>query len=175
MCEGLKALDRTAAARGGLISGGALKAASRYGQDMASQEYQNAFNRYNQNRNFNTDLYQTNRTNALAPLGSLMSSGQNAANNTGAAGQNYASNASSTYQQAGNAGAAGINAAGQSNAAGQMGVANSLGNAVNTAASSYNQANLLNALRGSTPQVASYGTLDGTYDYTPTANRIGMY
>mgnify|MGYP000964062550 CR=1 FL=1 len=175
MSEGLKALDRTAAARGGLISGGALKAASRYGQDMASQEYQNAFNRYNQNRNFNTDLYQTNRTNALAPLGSLMSSGQNAANNTGAAGQNYASNASSTYQQAGNAGAAGINAAGQSNAAGQMGVANSLGNAVNTAASSYNQANLLNALRGSTPQVASYGTLDGTYDYTPTANRIGMY
>ena len=176
MSEGLKALDRTAAARGGLISGGALKAASRYGQDMASQEYQNAFNRYNQNRtynsglfntnrayqtgqynqnrNFNTDLYQTNRTNALAPLGSLMSSGQNAANNTGAAGQNYASNASSTYQQAGNAGAAGINAAGQSNAAGQMGVANSLGNAVNTAASSYNQANLLNALRGSTPAVA---------------------
>lgn len=176
MSEGLKALDRTAAARGGLISGGALKAASRYGQDMASQEYQNAFNRYNQNRtynsglfntnrayqtgqynqnrNFNTDLYQTNRTNALAPLGSLMASGQNAANNTGAAGQNYASNASSTYQQAGNAGAAGINAAGQSNAAGQMGVANSLGNAVNTAASSYNQANLLNALRGSTPAVA---------------------
>lgn len=176
MSEGLKALDRTAAARGGLISGGAMKAASRYGQDMASQEYQNAFNRYNQNRgfnsnlfnqnrtyqtnqynqnrNFNTDLYQTNRTNALAPLGTLMSSGQNAANQMGAAGQNYAGNASSTYQQAGNAAAAGINAAGQAGAAGQMGQANSLGNAINTAASSYNQANLLNALRGSTPAVA---------------------
>lgn len=48
--EGLKALDRQAAARGGLISGGALKAAQRYGQDLASQEFQNAYNRYNQNR-----------------------------------------------------------------------------------------------------------------------------
>ena len=43
--EGLKALDRQAAARGGLISGGALKAAQRYGQDFASQEFGNAYNR----------------------------------------------------------------------------------------------------------------------------------
>lgn len=50
LSEGLKALDRQAAARGGLISGGALKAAQRYGQDLASQEFQNAYNRYNQNR-----------------------------------------------------------------------------------------------------------------------------
>jgi hypothetical protein len=45
LSEGQKALDRSAAARGGLISGGALKAATRYGQDMGSQEYQNAFYR----------------------------------------------------------------------------------------------------------------------------------
>ena len=43
--EGLKALDRSAAARGGLISGGALKAAQRYGQDFASTEFGNAYNR----------------------------------------------------------------------------------------------------------------------------------
>jgi len=43
--EGMKALERTAAARGGLISGGALKAAQRYGQDFASQEFGNAYNR----------------------------------------------------------------------------------------------------------------------------------
>ena len=43
--EGLKALDRTAAARGGLISGGALKAAQRYGQEFASNEFGNAYNR----------------------------------------------------------------------------------------------------------------------------------
>lgn len=43
--EGLKALDRQAAARGGLISGGALKAAQRYGQEFASNEFGNAYNR----------------------------------------------------------------------------------------------------------------------------------
>ena len=43
--EGMKALERQAAARGGLISGGALKAAQRYGQDYASQEFGNAYNR----------------------------------------------------------------------------------------------------------------------------------
>lgn len=45
LSEGLKALDRQAAARGGLISGSALKASQRYGQDMASQEYGQAYNR----------------------------------------------------------------------------------------------------------------------------------
>jgi hypothetical protein len=43
--EGMKALERTAAARGGLISGGALKAAQRYGQEFASNEFGNAYNR----------------------------------------------------------------------------------------------------------------------------------
>lgn len=44
--EGQKALERQAAARGGLISGAALRAATRFGQEMGSQEFQNAFNRY---------------------------------------------------------------------------------------------------------------------------------
>lgn len=43
--EGMKALDRTAAARGGLLSGATLKGAQRYGQGLASQEYGNAYNR----------------------------------------------------------------------------------------------------------------------------------
>jgi hypothetical protein len=45
MSEGLKALERSAAARAGLQSGAALKAAQRYGQDLASQEYGAAYNR----------------------------------------------------------------------------------------------------------------------------------
>jgi len=39
LSEGQKALDRQAAARGGLISGSALKAAQRYGQEMGTQDY----------------------------------------------------------------------------------------------------------------------------------------
>jgi len=80
--EGQQALDRSAAARGGLISGNALKAAQRYGQEMGSQEYMNAFNRY-----------QTERAARLNPLQSMTGMGQTTANTLGAAGQNYATGA----------------------------------------------------------------------------------
>ena len=45
LSEGLKAMERGAAARGGLMSGAALKAGQRYGQDLASQEFGAAYNR----------------------------------------------------------------------------------------------------------------------------------
>ena len=103
LSEGQKALDRSAAARGGLQSGAALKAAARYGQDMGSQEYQNAFNRYYQER-----------SNMLTPLQSLAGVGQTSANTLGSAGQNYASNVGNALinqgYAAGNAGLASANA-----------------------------------------------------------------
>jgi hypothetical protein len=108
LSEGQKALDRQAAARGGLISGGALKAAQRFGQDMGSQEYTNAFNRY-----------QTERNARLNPLQSLAGMSQTATNQLGAAGQNYATNA-------GNA----LGAAGQAQASGYMGMANAISGGV---------------------------------------------
>lgn len=43
--EGQKALERSAAARSGLTSGSTLKAVQRYGQDMASLEYDNILRR----------------------------------------------------------------------------------------------------------------------------------
>lgn len=45
--EGLRALDRTAAARGGLLGGNQLRGITQFGQELGSQEYGNAFNRYN--------------------------------------------------------------------------------------------------------------------------------
>jgi hypothetical protein len=45
LSEGLKALQASQAAKGGLVSGGALKALEGYGQGLASQEYQNAYAR----------------------------------------------------------------------------------------------------------------------------------
>jgi hypothetical protein len=96
LSEGLKGLDASAAARGGLISGNALRAATQYGQEMGSQEYQNAYNRY-----------QTNRSNQLNPLQSLMGAGQTATNTMGQASQNYANAAGDAYMGAGNARASG--------------------------------------------------------------------
>jgi hypothetical protein len=90
LSEGQQALDRSAAARGGLISGGALKAAQRYGQEMGSQEYMNAFNRY-----------QTERAARLQPLQSLTGFGQTTANTLGTAGSNMAGNVGNAYMQQG--------------------------------------------------------------------------
>lgn len=88
--EGQQALDRSAAARGGMISGGALKAAARYGQDMGSQEFTNAYNRY-----------QTNRANQLNPLQSITGAGQTATNQLGGAAQSYGANAGNIAMNAG--------------------------------------------------------------------------
>jgi hypothetical protein len=129
VAEGQKALDRQAAARGGLISGGALKAAARYGQDMGSQEYQNAFNRSLTGYNANVARSDTGY-NRLAGLAGV---GQTATQQLGAAGQNYATNA-------GNA----ITAAGQATAAGQIGAGNTWNNALGTMVSGYQNQNNFN-------------------------------
>ena len=102
MSEGMKGLERSAAARGGLLSGSMLKGIQRFGQDLGSQEYMNAFNRY-----------QTERNARLNPLQSLAGMSQTSTNQLGAAGQNYA-----------NAAGQAIGAAGQARASGYMGVAN---------------------------------------------------
>jgi hypothetical protein len=115
LSEGQKALDRSAAARGGLISGGALKAATRFGQDMGSQEYQNAYNRaltgYNTGVASENQLY--NRQAGLAGIG------QTSANLVGQLGQNYATNAGNM-----------ITGGAAANAAGQVGVANAFNSGV---------------------------------------------
>jgi len=89
--EGQKALERSAAARGGLISGGALKAAQRYGQEAGSQEYTNAFNRY-----------QSEREARLRPLQSLAGVGQTSANTIGQAAGQYGANVGNLYADQGN-------------------------------------------------------------------------
>jgi hypothetical protein len=88
--EGLKALERSAAARGGLLSGGTGKALTRYGQEAASQEYGNAFNRglteYNALRAREGEEY--NRLAGLAGIGGTT------AQQLTAAGQGYGTQAS---------------------------------------------------------------------------------
>lgn len=62
--EGLKAVDQGATARGGVLSGAALKGEQRFGQDLASQEYQSAYTRFNNDMNT-----RFSRLNSLADRG----------------------------------------------------------------------------------------------------------
>lgn len=96
LSEGLKGVNNSAAARGGLLSGAALKAASKYNQNFASNEYSNAYNRF-----------QTNQTNQFNRLASIAGVGQTATNQVAAAGQNMANTVSSNQLSAGNARASG--------------------------------------------------------------------
>lgn len=96
LAEGQKALERSAAARGLTNSGAALKAAIGYGQNMGSQEFNNAYNRYN-----------TNQTNLYNRLAGLSGAGQNSANTISNVGQNTTNQISSNIIGAGNAQAAG--------------------------------------------------------------------
>lgn len=113
MSEGQNALESSAAARGGLLNGGTIKALTRYGQDFASNEYSNAYNRFNADR--------TQRFNRLS---ALAGTGQQATNTTATLGANTANNVAESQLQAGNARAAN---------------AINTGNAVNNTASSLGQ------------------------------------
>jgi type II secretory pathway pseudopilin PulG len=110
--EGLNSIQSGAASQGGLLSGATLKALNNYGQDFASQEYSNAYNR------FNAD--QTNRYNRLA---NLVGVGQNAAAQTGNAGLQTGQAIANNTMAGANASAAGTIASGNAwaNAAQQLG------------------------------------------------------
>ena len=99
--EGQRAIDASAAARGGLFSGATGKALTKFGQDYATGQ----------------------RNNYLSQLGAMAGSGQNAAAQTGQFGNSYAAGSSNALSAIGNAGAAG--AIGIGNA-----VNNGIGNAL---------------------------------------------
>ena len=127
LSEGMKALEASRAARGGLLSGATGKALSRYGQDLASQEYGNAFNRF-----------QTERVNRLQPLGALMGTGQAAASNQGAAAGQYGQTAGGLTTDIGAA-----------RAAGDVGAANAITNALGQYSRYLSNQNIANQIRQS--------------------------
>lgn len=139
--QGNQAILRNASATGGTQNGGVLKALAGYNEDMAGQEYQNAYNRA-------LSTYGTN----IGSLGMLAGFGQNAnsqaitaGNNFGnvtsgnemGAGANLANIAMQGNQYVGNTGLYGAQAAGnmymegaQGYAAGQMGAGNAWNSAL---------------------------------------------
>lgn len=144
MSEGMKALERSAAARGGLMSGATGKALQRFGQEMGSQEYQNAFNRY-----------QAERQAQLNPLQSLAGVGQTTS-------QQLAGQAGQLGQSLGEA----TQAAAAARASGYVGGANALTSALGTGLNYYQGQNYLDVLRNRPGQMPGYGR-GNTYPSMP--------
>jgi hypothetical protein len=140
--EGIKGLNASAAARGGLISGNALRAATAYGQEMGSQEYGNAYTRAQ-------NLFQMNRNNLVDPLKFLSAQGQAAAAGQAA---NIGQGAANTANL--------ITGAGNAMAAGQVGSANAYANAIGQGVSQYQTNQLINRFtpRQTTPSYYATNT-----------------
>lgn len=140
--QGTLAINRGAAARGGLDSGGTIKDITDYALNQAMLQGNDAFNRFNV-----TQGNQFNRNAALAGIG------QTAVGQTNAAGANAANNISELMTGAGNARAAGI-----------VGQSNAYTGALNNAANYYTGQQTLDKVLASGRGYNPYGAGGGTYN-----------
>src|SRR5882724_13722032 len=101
LTQGQRAVTNSAAARGLVSSGAALKGAATFATGLADSTYQQQFNNA-----------QTNQANAYNRLKALVDTGENASAQTGTAGTAAANTAAGAQIGAGNAQAAGANATG---------------------------------------------------------------
>ncbi len=135
LSEGEKGINRSLASRGNFLSGAGLKALNRFNSDQASQEYGNAYNRF-----------ENNKTGKFNKLTSLTGGGQTAATTIGNMGTNYATSVGNNLTSNANAqGAAGIAGA------------NSWGNALTSGVNNWQQQNFNNSLLKNLGRGTGYG------------------
>lgn len=138
--QGEQGINRAATASGSRYSGATLKALSRFNSDQASQEYGNAYNRF-----------QTDTGSRFNRLSSLAGTGQTAVTQAG----NAAQNAYGTIASAGQANASGqanaLQNAAAARASGYIGVGNAINGTIGSLTNQYQQRQYLNGLNGQQP------------------------
>lgn len=139
--QGEQALQRSAAAGSGVLSGATAKALQTYGQGTAAQEYQDVYNRYN-----------TNQQNLYSRLSGVSASGQNAANGLATAGANAAT-------QEGNDLTSGAAATSAGQVASSNALTSGLNSLVGPQSNIYNYATGLNPTGASMSNPNSYGSI----------------
>ena len=140
--QGQLANQAAANRSGGLIGGNALAGLQDYTQGQASQEYGNAFNRY-----------QAQRTNIYNTLAGIAGIGQTAQGQANQLGQNYANNTTGL-----------ITGAGAAQAAGQVGAANALSGGIQGAGSTYMLSQMMRPQNIQPTQLGS-PMATGNFDY----------
>lgn len=147
--QGTQAVNNSAAAKGGLLSGATLKDLTAYGQGLASTTYQQDFNNDLTafNTNYNSAANNVNRLSGLTTLG------QNAATTVGNQGLQTAANAGQLTTSAANA-----------SAAGTVGSANAVSGALSSIGAGASNYGLLSQLTNQ--GTSSYGSAASTS--TPT-------
>lgn len=150
--QGVGALNRQAAASGGLLSGAALKAVTRFGNDYGSTKANESYNRYT-----------TDQNNQYNKLAGVAGTGQVANAQVSASGQNAANQIGANTIGAGNARGSGYIANG-----------NALTGAIGSGVNAYNQYNALNP--SYTPNSGGVNTGFGAgVNYTGGTNDYSMW
>lgn len=147
--EGQKGIERMAAARGGLLSGGTAKALDQYNQDYASNEYGNVYNRAFNEYATRYNQFEQNNTNKFNRLGAISGIGQTAANTLGTLGTNFANQSGSILMNSATNQGYDINRAGAARASGYLGGANAWSGGIS------NIAGLLSLLKPGAGSLAS--------------------
>ncbi len=129
--QGQNAIQNSAAARGGLVSGNAATGLDQYSQGLASENYGNTYNRAMQEYLNSANIFNTNQTNQYNRLAGLAGTGQNAATMLGQEGQAAAQNVGNINMTAGGQIGQNINNAGAATASGYVGGANAIAGGVN--------------------------------------------
>lgn len=146
--QGQQALERSAAAKGNLLTGNTARDINSYGQDYASNEYNNVYNRalgqYQQNYN----IFNQNQAKQYNALASLAGVGQTTAGQLGSAGQQAANNVGNILLTSGAQQGQQINNAAAARASGYVGAANAYGGALSGVGNNISQTLLLKQLLG---------------------------
>ena len=135
--QGQRGIQGSAAAGGSLLSGATLKALTRFNQDTANNQYQNSFDRFNQNK--------TQNMNALFNLSGV---GQQSAGAIGAYNMNANNQIAGNLMNLGAAKAGLLQQAGNAQASGVIGGANALSQGIGGALNSLGSFQMMNSLRG---------------------------
>lgn len=187
--QGQDSVLNNASRTGGVNSGNTLKALTQFGQGVANQDFQQAYNNYNNNYwntfNANTSAISGNNANALTDYNAmnsnywntvnqytgnqtqtfnqllqLLNGGQSAAANLGATGTNVANNVGANQIASGQVQGAGITGAANAGAQGIIGAANA-GSAGQVAQATALGNGINNATSGLSQNYLLYSLLNG--------------
>jgi hypothetical protein len=160
--QGMRGVNASAAARAGLQSGAALKAATEFGQGMGTQEYQNAYNRF-----------MANRAQAAEAMSGLAGRGAGVAQGLGQQAVSTGANMANTMLAGGQALGQGLENVGQARASGYMGGASALSQALQAPAQNYLAYSMMDRFAPQGAQSIGGGYYGGGSFPTMTAGGLG--
>jgi len=152
LAQGQQAIERSAAARGGLLTGGTGKALTRYGQEYASGEYQNVYNRALTEYQQAYNIFQQGQANQYNRYAGMAGMGQTTAAQLGQTGAQTAGSVSNILMGSAAQQSQALQNAAAARASGYVGGANAWGGAVGGIGSNISNLLLLSSLLGKQPQ-----------------------